>query len=264
MSIEEIISKIIELLKEIERQHREFAARIRAAVAKFFQEQAQQFEALLNDIARRQALVVAEIEKQLAQVGDPVRLHEVGVTWSKSVGAEASKTGGNFDLNTLLTDDEWSGIAADAYKGLVPSQKTALDAIKTVADKIQVVLDDAATALVVAWAAVVGAVASFVSKIVAAAVTAATGVGAPAAIGIAIGAVTEFGGLITAIFTALATYLKDTVIPSTRTLNQTLTDNSAFPGGSWPTTTSTLDDSSFSDVEENEDESHINWHMRRA
>ena len=146
MSIEEIISKIIELLKEIERQHREFAARIRAAVAKFFQEQAQQFEALLNDIARRQALVVAEIEKQLAQVGDPVRLHEVGVTWSKSVGAEASKTGGNFDLNTLLTDDEWSGIAADAYKGLVPSQKTALDAIKTVADKIQVVLDDAAPA----------------------------------------------------------------------------------------------------------------------
>jgi hypothetical protein len=264
VDIEEIIRRIIEFLRELEQAHRDFAARIREAAAKFFQDQAQQFEAMLTDIANRLAPIVAEVERQLAQVGDPVRLHEVGVTWSKSVGAPASMTGGDFDLNTLLTDDEWAGIAADAYKSLVPSQKTAFDAVKAVTDKLQQVLDDVATGIVVAWGGVLGAVASFVSKIIAAAVTAATGVGAPAAIGIAVEAVMEFGGLITAIFATLGNFFTGTAMPATRTLNQSLTDNSAFPNGAWPTTTSNIRDSSFRDVEQDEDESHINWHMRRA
>ena len=261
---DEIIRLILAKLKEIDQAHTNLVNAARAAVAKFFQHLAQQFEQAMADFASTLAMVMAAIGKAIEQAGDPMKLHQAGEKWSKTIGATASTTGGSFDPSTLPTYDQWGGIAAEAYQRMVVPQKNALDETKVVADKVQNVLDNLATGIVTAWSGVLVAVTSFATKIFAAAVTAATGVGAPAAIGLAVGAVTEFAGLITTIFTTLGTYIGGTVLPSVRTLNQTVTDNAKFPKGAWPTTISVLNDSSYRDVEKNEPESRIKWHMKNA
>jgi len=264
MEFDKIIKAIIDTLNTIKSTHTTLVNAVRAAVAKFFQHLAQQIEQMMADLGSTLLQVMTAIGKAIEQAGDPLKLHQVGEKWSKSIGATASDTGGRFNPAKLPTYDEWDGIAADAYKRIVDPQKTALDETKAVADKVQEVLDNMATGIVTAWSGVLVAVTSFATKIFAAAVTAATGVGAPVAIGIAVAAVAEFAGMITTIFTTLGAYIGATVVPSARTLNQTVTDNGAFPVGAWPTTTSVLNDSSYRNVDKNEPESHINWHMKRA
>lgn len=261
---DQIIKAILDTLNTIQSTHTTLVNNVRAAVAKFFQDLAQQFEQLMADLGSNLLQVTRVIGKAIEQAGDPLKLRDVGKKWSQTIAAEASTTGGHFVSSNLPTHEEWGGIAAEAYHGMVTPQKNALDETNVVANKVQEVLDNMATGILTAWSGVLVAVTSFATKILAAAITAATGVGAPAAVGLAVAAVSELAGLITTIFTTLGAYIGSTVVPSARTLNQTLTDNSAFPVGAWPTTSSALNDSSYRNVEKNEDESHLRWHMRTA
>jgi hypothetical protein len=188
--------------------------------------------------------VITEIGKIITQPGVPWTLWNHGTSWTDNVGAKASHHQDLFTLNSMATDDEWSGTAATAYKNVLPPQAKALGAIKAATDEVDDVLTKMAIAIGVAWLAIVSAIVSFVLELGGEATAAATGAGAPPAAAAAGVSAAKVWGLIAAALGVLEVFVSTTLLPAVKDLNQRVESSDGFPGGKWPQLTTDISNSS--------------------
>jgi hypothetical protein len=219
-----------------------FASGIRSALHKIGE--------LLTDLFR-------EIGKFFTQPGVPWTLWAHGNDWSGDpIGGRVSKLISKSTLDEVRADDVWQGPAADAYKNTLPRQKEALAAIKTAADLIDGVLAKVALAIGAFWIAIAALILSLVVELTVESGAAATGVGAPAAAAGAGISLAKALALLGAAGSALYAFLANAALSSMKDLHQQIFNDSAYPDGHWPRSTSDLSDGSLSDGDTTD------WRMR--
>jgi hypothetical protein len=179
---------------------------------------------------------VGWLHEVLARGGNPEALRAAGAVWTDEVGGAAARLAGVPTLNVLQLDDHWSGVAADAYRNTLPAQQAALTAIKAAADEIDSALNDLANAITTFWVEVTVACATLVAALFAAAVSAASGLGAPAAVGVAVAALGIFAAFASSALSALTAVTTEAAARAAE-LGRRLGNDTAFPHGAWPRST---------------------------
>jgi hypothetical protein len=200
--------------------------------------------------------VIADISERIAYVGDPAALRTVGRVWADDIGGAVSGLAGLPTLNGLRADDYWTGIAGDAYRNALPPQAAALAAIKTTGDQIDAALGELANGIDQFWVAISAATLTFCAGIETAAVSAASIVGAGAAVAFGVAAVVSFVTAATTATIALQNVIS-TASSQSAAIERRLSDNTVFPGGAWPRSTTPIsDDASIRDGDDTD------WHLR--
>lgn len=169
----------------------------------------------------------------LAYAGDPGALRLAGSAWANELGGAASRLAGFATLNSVQSDDHWSGRGADAYRDMLIPQKEALAAVKLTGDDIDDALNELAGGIEMFWVSIGTATITLVVGIAAAAPIAATVIGAPAAAAIGVSAWIIFAAAVTAAISSLTIITVDAAANSAA-LDQRLSNDTAFPGGRWP------------------------------
>jgi hypothetical protein len=213
-------------------------------------------DAGIAELRRIFAEKVAEVEELVTWAGDPDALRAAGAAWAGDIGGATSRLAGFATLNGVRSDDHWTGTAADAYRNTLIPQSTALGAITAIGHDVDSTLNDLAGAITTFWVDVLAALTALGVALLAAAATAATGVGAPGGAAMGISAFVAFG---TALTVAVAAYTNLATDISRRSadLARRLSDDTAFPGGSWPRSTTPISgDGSITDGDDTD------WHLR--
>lgn len=220
--------------------------------------------AAVADLRRRSAELIDSVNDQLATVGDPALLRATAEHWSAMVGGLVSRISGTVDLDDSGINEKWTGEAAIAYRETLSAQKTAIDTVTMISKGITDVLNDLADGISAYWTQVSAAMLGYGAVIAGAAVTAATGVGAPAGVAFALLAASS---AITALGVALngLTTVTNTAIASNSALMTRFDDGTGFRNGAWPRSTAldpsspaatNLADGSLSDGDD------TNWHLQ--
>lgn len=183
----------------------------------------------------------AEIRKFFEWMGDVPSLRIKADLWETKVSQPLGDVAGDIALNKLRAPIEWEGRAAEAYKGVVPSQADGLNGLKTLARQVQSSLDSLAGALTAFYVAIAVALATFIIGLVGAIAACATVVGTPIGAGEIAGVVGVVVGLITAATTAIVAFAN-----SLTTEQTSLTQKIHDVGNTWPK--SALDDLSDGSV----------------
>jgi hypothetical protein len=211
----------------------------------------------LNKIGELLSTLFREIGKFFTQPGVPWTLWAHGNDWSgEPIGGRVSKLVAKSTLDEIRTDDVWQGPAADAYRNTLPRQKDALAAIKAAADLIDSVLSKVALAIGAFWLAVAALILSLWVELTAESGAAATGVGAPAAAAAAGISLAKALALLGTAGGALYAFLANDAMSSMKDLRQQVHNDSAYPDGQWPRSTTDLSDGSLSDGDTTD------WRMR--
>jgi uncharacterized protein YukE len=167
----------------------------------------------------------------LGHLGSPATLYRTAGLWSTSVGGPVSEKVGTIDTGVLTVDDTWTGTAADAYRQLLPGQKAALAAVKTTfTDPIATGLSSLAKGIYIFWGALVAALAGLAAGIVGGLASSATILGLPATPFIIVAAALVAAAAIAAGERNLGTTASDLKT----TLQEKLSESTAFPNGQWP------------------------------
>jgi hypothetical protein len=189
----------------------------------------------------RQAIrsVAEHLRGLLRAAGDPTRLRATGAEWVGSVAGPVSAVVVVASDTVQQADDHWSGAAADAYRATFLPQRNALTAVVAACSDVDVTLTDLAAAVTAFWIAIGTACLGLVLAMAGALGTAASAVGAPAAAGIALAGV---GALVAAGDKALSSLTTITATAAARSaaLHRRLADDTAFPLGAWPRSTTAL------------------------
>jgi hypothetical protein len=197
-----------------------------------------------------------ELAELIAQAGSPETLRAAGAVWAGDIGGTVSRLAGLATLNGTGADDYWTGVAADAYRNTLPAQQAALSTVKAVGDEVDTTLNALASAIIRFWFAVAVAMVGFVVAVASAIATASTGVGAPVGVTIAIAAVGATAVAVNEAVTDLTTITTD-IRDQAAGLQRLLTNDTAFPFGRWPrSTTSISGDGSISDGDDTD------WHLK--
>ncbi len=180
--------------------------------------------------------VTADLGAMLVAPGDPPVLRAVGRAWVDEIGASVSRLVGVASDHVQETDDRWAGAAADAYRAVLPAQRTALAAVVALCQEVDDTLNHLANAIMRFWLAVATACLGLVLALAGALGSAAPVVGPPIAAAVALAGVTA---LISAGSAALSGLSDITLAAADRSaaLARRLADNSAFPHGAWPRST---------------------------
>jgi hypothetical protein len=212
--------------------------------------------AALAQLRRMFDEAMADLAALIAQAGSPDTLRAAGAVWAGEVGGTVSRLAGLATLNGVRADDYWSGVAADAYRNTLPAQQAALTMIKSAGDEIDATLNALASAIIRFWFAVAVTVVGFAVAVASAVATASTGVGAPVGVTIAVAAVAATGVAVNEAVTDLATITTD-IRDQAAGLQRRLANDTAFPGGRWPRSTTPISgDGSISDGDDTD------WHVR--
>jgi hypothetical protein len=220
--------------------------------------------AAVADLRRRSTDLVNSVNDQLATVGDPALLRATAEHWSAMVGGLVSRISGTVDLDDSGINEKWAGEAATAYRETLGAQKTAIDTVTMISKGITDVLNNLADGISTYWTQVSAAMLGYGAVIAGAAITAATGAGAPAGVAFALLAA---GSAITALGVALnaLTTVTNTAITSSSALMNRFNDDTGFRNGAWPRSTAldpsspaatSLADGSLSDGDD------TNWHLQ--
>jgi hypothetical protein len=180
--------------------------------------------------------VHAQLIALAAVAGDPSGLRATGAAWIAQVSAPVSRLVGVATPDVMRTDDSWTGVAADAYRAVLPAQQAALAAIATAGHDVDAALTDLAAAITRFWISLGTACLLMVVALGSALAAAGTVVGAPLAPAAALAGV---GALVTAGNAALSGLTELTLVTTARTaaLERRLSDHTAFPAGVWPRST---------------------------
>lgn len=188
-----------------------------------------------------------ELAKIVTNPGWPPGVLSTAGDWTNTVGGPVSGLASYFTLDQMSSDNKWQGPAAEAYRDTLPTQKAAVEGIKQLTDALDSNLTKVGWGIVALWAGLAIAIGSFVIECIAEASAAATVVGAPPAAAGAGVSTAKVIGLVTAVVGAFLTYV-GTLVDGLGTLRQKLAGNEAYPGGSWPKSTSAnFSDGSLSD-----------------
>ncbi|MGL5862804.1 MAG: hypothetical protein ACRCY9_16265 [Phycicoccus sp.] len=184
-----------------------------------------------NQLIEKLAEFWAWVDEHLNNPGSPSVLSQTAQDWNTSVGGPVSSQAGIIDAGQLLSDDRWSGTAAEAYKQAITPQKTAMDKVKTsMVDGVFQALDKMQTGIIVFWVAFAVGVAACIGGLIGAIASTASILGAPAGPFIAAAAVVA----LIAALAGGALKLKSDIDSAEGILVGKLNDLGAYPGGSWP------------------------------
>jgi hypothetical protein len=180
--------------------------------------------------------VHAQLTALIDAAGDPSGLRATGAAWIAQVSAPVSRLVGVATPDGMRTDDSWTGVAADAYRAVLPAQQAALAALAAAGHDVDAALTDLAAAITRFWIALGTACLLMVVALGSALAAAGTVAGAPLAPAAALAGV---GALVTAGNAALSGLTELTLVTTARTaaLERRLTDHTAFPAGVWPRST---------------------------
>ncbi len=205
-----------------------------AELAQWLHDRLDEVKTMLGD-------AVTKINGVLAYTGDVAALRTAGNAWASDVGGPVSGLATMMTLNTMESDDQWHGVAASAYKNTLPVQAAAAVMVKTTTDKINDVLQAMATAIGVFWVGMSTALLTLLVTLAAALPITATVVGAPVGGGMTVGGFIAMGAaIITAI--GLLSTVEITAQSQAGALVNTATNDAAFPGGTWPRSTTAFGD----------------------
>lgn len=189
--------------------------------------------------------------------GRPWDLWSAGNDWSGGpVAGKVSDLVGKATLDETRVDDAWQGPAADAYKNTLPRQKEALSKVVTFAQQIDDALTKMAIAIGALWLAILGAILSAVIELIAESAAASTVVGAPPAAAGFAASTAKLLAIVSAALAAFFAFIVANTVPVMKSLHQNLYDDTAFPGGKWPRSTTDFSDGSLSDGDTTD------WHVR--
>ena len=189
--------------------------------------------------------------------GVPWTLWNHGSDWSGApIAGKISNLVGKATLDETRVDDAWTGPAADAYKNTLPRQKEAMGKLVTYAQQIDDALTKMAIAIGALWLAILSAIIAALVEYLGEGAAASTGVGAPPAAAAAGVSTAKLLGIISGALDLFFGFIVVTTLPVLKELRQNLTDNSAFPDGNWPRSTTDMSDGSLSDGDTTD------WHVR--
>ncbi|MFJ4098119.1 hypothetical protein [Amycolatopsis japonica] len=169
------------------------------------------------------------INRFIKYKGDPAKLRRVAAEWSDRIGNSVEDIAGSVSLDKLKTNIEWTGKAAEAYKATVPAQVAGLNSLKELGLQIRNSLVSLANGLDSFWTQMYGTLAGLSIAVAAAAVSAISIVGLPAAIVILIGVI---GAGIASIFTTISAV--DSLTNSIGVEQTAIQDKVNSLGAAWP------------------------------
>jgi hypothetical protein len=196
-----------------------------------------------NEFLKVYNKILDELQKVLAQPGNPDALFRIGDLWNTAVGQPVGNIQGSASAQGMGADDSWSGSAARAYKDAAEAQARALKPFKESSETIRSALRSLSWGVIAFWTALVSALVAFAAGIAVALGLVASIIGAPAApVDLGAAALTCLGFVLAAV-AALVAMISQT--DSTLTsLDGVLTDNSGLIGDpatgqyTWPRFTS--------------------------
>jgi uncharacterized protein YukE len=213
---------------------------------------------VLSQIPQRIHDLVAWVFDLVTNPGVPWTLWNHGNDWSGTpIAGKISNLVSKATLDETRVDDAWQGPAADAYKNTLPRQKESLSKMVTFAQSIDDALTKTAVAIGALWLAILTAFISAVVEYLAESAAASTGVGAPAAAAGAAASTAKLLALVSAALDLFFVFIVANTLPTLKDLRQDLMDNSSFPDGHWPRSTTDFSDGSLSDGDTTD------WHLRR-
>lgn len=184
-----------------------------------------------------------QMNEFLHERGSATALTQAAQVWLQQVSTPAGNLAGKLSPNILQAEDDWSGDAANAYKNTIPAQDSALEAIQKIANQINTSLTNIASAIGSFWTAIYIALGALAVGLVGAIAACCTVVGIPAGIAAVVGVVMAVGTAITAAISAVTGIVNSAKAEQVQ-LTQQLSDNSNFPNGQWPVSTSDMSDDS--------------------
>jgi len=200
---------------------------------------------------------VAWLVDLITNPGVPWTLWNHGNDWSGGpIAGRLSNLVGKATLDETRVDDAWSGPAADAYKNTLPRQKEALTKMVTFAQEVDDALTKMAIAIGTLWLAILSAIIAAVVEYIAEGAAASTGVGAPPAAAGAAASTAKLLAVVSAALDLFFVFIVANTLPVLKDLRQSLSDNSSFPDGRWPRSTTDFSDGSLSDGDTTD------WHVR--
>ncbi|GAA5109795.1 hypothetical protein [Pseudonocardia adelaidensis] len=198
---------------------------------------------------------VTELGRALDRAGDPVALRATGAVWAVDIGGGVSGLAGLATENTTRADNHWTGDAAEAYLDTLLPQRLAITAVTTTGDRIDAVLNELANAIIDFWKNVEAAVITLLAGLVAAGAVATGGLTVVVAVGMAAAALNLFSASVVSQI-SMFTELGNAISIRTRELVAVRADDTAFPGGRWPSAVATdLNDGSITDGDDTD------WHV---
>jgi hypothetical protein len=216
------------------------------------------FGPILDDVARLRVMLdatVTVLRRSLDQAGDPDALRATGSAWATDIGGPVSSFAGFASEIRVRADDYWKGDAADNYRDILLPQRFALTEIKTACDEIDAALNAFANAIFDFWVPVSDALVSLAAGLATAAIAAKLAPTAPWAAASAAGLLVIVGAFVTAQVESFFDILNKANTLDTE-LEARLSNNTKFPGGEWPTSTSDLSDGSITDGDDTD------WHIK--
>lgn len=191
------------------------------------------------DLQRLFAEQAATLRELLARAGDDVALLAAGSSWSDRIGGVARGLAAQVAPDSVRAADHWTGTAADAYRGTLPAQQAALAAIGATAEEVDATLTGLADALLAFWSAILRSLIVLDLGLATAAAGTATGVGTAAGLTHAVATVLVFDAEVTAASGSLTGAVTEAESRG-RELDRRLSAGTAFPGGAWPRSTTSL------------------------
>lgn len=229
-----VVEKAMELIEQLRNKIQELSDKLNSILDKvpfFLDWVADRIQDGWNQLLGKLDEFWAWVDEHLNNPGDPWALSETAQQWNELVGGPVSAQVGTVDAGQLLTDDRWSGTAADAYRQTLTPQKTAMEKVRTsFCDGVFQALDKMQTSIIIFWTAFAAGVAACIAGFVGALASTATIVGAPAGPFIAAAAV----GVLLAALGGAALKLSSDVNSAKGILSGKLADLGAYPGGRWP------------------------------
>ncbi|MGW0435078.1 hypothetical protein ACWDV4_21375 [Micromonospora sp. NPDC003197] len=242
MTIAMAVPVVITKFDELEEQVRRLLARLSAGIDRVI-DTARGSTRLLPNAAQVDALCVRlrefweqvrqGIKRALEPVGKPWTVWETGAAWAEKFAGPLSAHVGEMNELHLSADYEWDGRAAEMYAAATSRQKEALAALQGIGNDLHTSLGHVAVAICALWVTVAAALLVTCAGLAAAGVSAGTGVGAPAAIGLVISSLVALAQGVAAGITAFMLTVERANDAMT-TLRSRLLDKSALDGGQWP------------------------------
>jgi uncharacterized protein YukE len=242
--VDAVIQKAIQKLNEIQQKVNELVDKVNGLlswVPSFLSFVVDRIKDAMNSLNQKLEQFWEQVKEFVTEPGSPSALKSAAKAWENNVSKMIGNITGTLTTDNLQAENDWHGQAANAYKSTIPDQNTALTALKGVTDQINTSLDNLGNAVIAFWIAVGAALLTFVVGLVGAIAACCTVVGTPAGIAAGIGVAAVVLGLITTAVLALNSYL-NSLSAEQNSLYQKLTDNSSFPKGKWPVSTSDMSD----------------------
>ncbi|MFF7653396.1 hypothetical protein ACFZCY_26825 [Streptomyces sp. NPDC007983] len=239
-AFEELIEKIERNIRKLGEHNADFAKKGESAANKWYipGPLARVIIAAVNKLVKFINWVTKKLTDLFKGSFAPLTLHLDSLVWQdETVRGKASSASSNTMKVNLLAPRKWEGDGADSYVGAIWGQSAAAGRVSTSAVSISDTLSSVANAGILFYAAMGAFLVQFIFAVIAAAGTAATGIGIPIAVVTAMGEGAAGWLVVGGALAALAKILSE-ASKALGDLKGDSVDDTGFPeDGHWPSGT---------------------------